>query len=311
MSDGAPVTTRPAEGSALPGALLLTGPEEERLAREAMLLAASLLCPGEDPERRCESCRRVGAGLHPDLFPVEPEGVQIRIDRVREAIAFAAGRPYESARRVAVVLRAEQLGAEAGNALLKSLEEPGSRFHWILTTTQPEALLATIRSRCAVARVSPVSAAQRLEGWRAQGFSEEDAPDLAALERAGGQARPDLLQEFRQWRGLLLAALDSGLAGGSLPALVMLAEALAKAEKARAHVLAELLADAAAAGVVPAELLRHRADAGALQKISRSVPREALRRAALRAADAPADKRRGNRRLHFESLLLELFLSRA
>src|SRR5206468_3033411 len=111
-----------------PGALLLTGPSEARLERESRRLAARLLCPGDDPDTSCRSCRRVTAGLHPDFLSVEPEGVQIRVDRVREALAFSAGRPYESARRVARIARADLLGVEAGNALLKSLEEPGERF---------------------------------------------------------------------------------------------------------------------------------------------------------------------------------------
>src|SRR5262245_54792536 len=156
-----------ASGGSFPGALLLTGARDGALAREATDLAAALLCPGDDPERRCDSCRRVAAGLHPDFFVVAPEGVQIRVDRVREAIVFAAGRPYEARRRVAAVLRAELLGAEAGNALLKSLEEPGSLFHWILTTSRPEALLPTIRSRCAVTRVEPPEAAERIARWTA------------------------------------------------------------------------------------------------------------------------------------------------
>ncbi|MGH9366383.1 MAG: hypothetical protein ACRD3M_01755 [Thermoanaerobaculia bacterium] len=294
----------------LPATLLLCGPAETALSREAAALAAALLCPGEDPDRRCDSCRRVASGLHPDLLLVEPEGVQIRIDRVREALAFAAGRPYESARRVAVVARAEQLGAEAGNALLKSLEEPGSCFHWILTTTRPEGLLPTIRSRCALVRLAPSSPADRLADWRARGFAEEDAPDLALLEREGGQADAEALTQWREFREESLEALQSGLTGGSLPALLQLAEALSRAEAGRAHVLAELLADAASSGAVPADGLRHRALAVALQVIARAVSRAALQRAALRAADPPPDSRRGNRRLHFESLLLELFLSR-
>jgi DNA polymerase-3 subunit delta' len=109
-----------------PGALLLTGPSAARLEKEARRLAAILVCPGEDPERRCDACRRAIAGLHPDVTIIEPQGVQIRIDGVREALVFGAGKPYESSRRVAVVSRAELLGQEAANALLKTLEEPGS-----------------------------------------------------------------------------------------------------------------------------------------------------------------------------------------
>ncbi|HTO76601.1 MAG TPA: hypothetical protein VMQ61_11040 [Thermoanaerobaculia bacterium] len=297
----------PARG--LPGALLLTGPGEAVLAREAAALAAALLCPGGDPDGTCASCRRTAAGLHPDLFVVAPEGVQIRVDRVREALAFAAGRPYEAPRRVAIVARAELLGAEAGNALLKSLEEPGARMQWILTTTRPESLLPTIRSRCAVARVSAPPDAERIARWRARGFSEEDVPDLLLLEREREEAAPEDLEAFRQWRTAILEALEASLRGGRVASLVFLAEALSREEPAAAHRLAELLADAAAveAGVDPP---RHRSVAGSLQRIARAVPRAALDRAALRSVDAPPDSRRGNRRLHFESVLLELFLAR-
>jgi DNA polymerase-3 subunit delta' len=297
-------------GVRAPAALLLVGAAPAALAREAFSAAAALLCPGGDPERACGACRRVAEGLHPDLFLVAPEGVQIRVDRVREAIAFAAGRPYEAPRRVVVVARAELLGTEAGNALLKNLEEPGAHVHWILTTTQPEALLPTIRSRCAVERVAPPSAAERLAGWRRRGFAEADAADLSVLERHGEEADAEELAEFRDRRERVLDALDAGLSSGKLAPLVLLAEQLGKAEASRADVLAEVLADAAAIGAVSPDLLRHRGAAGKIQRLGQRAPRESLGRAAVKAADAPRDNRRGNRRLHFESVLLALFAAR-
>jgi DNA polymerase-3 subunit delta' len=308
----APLASRLDPARGLPGALLLTGPSESALAEEAGAIAAALLCPGDDPDRSCAACRRTAAGIHPDLFVIAPEGVQIRVDRVREALAFAAGRPYEAPRRVAIVSRAEQLGAEAGNALLKSLEEPGARMQWVLTTTRPESLLPTIRSRCTVARVAPPTEAERVARWRARGFADTDAPDLLLLERERGHAAPEDLETFRQWRTAILESLEAGLRGGKIAALVFLAEALSRAEPGQAHRLAELLADAALIGVEGGvDPPRHRSVAGSLQRLARLAPRAALERAALRAADAPPDSRRGNRRLHFESVLLELFLSRA
>ena len=83
--------------------------------------------------------------------------------------------------------RAELLGLEAGNALLKALEEPGRHLHWILTTTRPEALLPTILSRCAMAPIPSPSRGQRRAVWRERGFSAEEAEDLG--ERRGGRAR--------------------------------------------------------------------------------------------------------------------------
>ena len=309
-SHARPVADRLARAADVPGALLLTGTSESALAGEALALAASLLCPGEDPDRRCASCRRVAEGLHPDLFVVAPEGVQIRIDRVREALAFAAGRPYEGPRRVAIVERAAELGAEAANALLKSLEEPGSRFQWILTTTRPEMLLPTIRSRCAVVRVAPPTAADRLAHWRSRGFTDDEAADLDLFETDEKEADAEDLAEFRRWRAAAVEALQSGLSSGELAALILFAESLAKAEPWQSRLFSEILADAAASRSVPLDLLRHRAVAGTISRIAASVPREALERAAFKAVDAPPDSRRGNRRLHFESLLLELFLAR-
>jgi DNA polymerase-3 subunit delta' len=297
-----------------PASLLLTASSEARLERESRRLAARLLCPGESPGERCSSCRRVDAGFHPDLLTVEPEGVQIRVDRIREALAFAAGRPYESARRVARVLRADLLGLEAGNALLKALEEPGQRVRWILTSTRPDSLLATIRSRCTRVALPEPGVAERQKEWEARGFAEEDARDLVLFaegEDVGADAAAAELAEGRGARQLIVEALEEGLAGGRLVSLVLLAERLGPRGEADGRLLAELLADAALASGNPvSEAIRHHAVAGRLAALSRRVSPSSLREAAMTAADPPPDTRRGNRRYHYESLLLKLYASR-
>jgi DNA polymerase-3 subunit delta' len=293
----------------LPASLLLSGASPEQLEFVSRRLTARLLCPGDDPDAACRSCRRVLSDLHPDFFAVEPEGVQIRVDRVREAIAFGAGRPYESPRRVARIARAEMLGNEAGNALLKSLEEPGSRFRWILTTTKPELLLGTIRSRCTPVALPAPDSAERLRLWESRGFAGEDARDLLRFASDEEEDAAGRLAEGREFRQLALSALEEGLAAGHLVPLLLLAAELApREEAAKARTLSELLADAALVAAAPvAEAIRHRTVAGRLASIARRVPSGALREAALAAADPPADNRRGNRRLHYEKLLLELY----
>jgi hypothetical protein len=301
-----------------PGAVLLAGPSAERLETEARRLAAILLCPrgcGAEGSSGCDSCRRVHAGSHPDLFVVEPEGVQIKIDRVRQAIAFAAGRPYEAPRRVALVLGADLLGLEAANALLKSLEEPGSHVRWILTSSRPESesLLPTIRSRCATVVVPALSRGQRAALWAERGYSPDDAADLALCAGGApeGAAASERLEEYREARERILAALAAALAvpaGPSGPApLLLLAEDVSRAEPPFNSLLAELLADAALAASGSADRARHRAVAGPLAELGRRRSAEAFRRAALAAADPPPDNRRGNRRLHFEAALLNLY----
>jgi DNA polymerase III, delta subunit len=291
-----------------PGALLLTGTSDAALERESRRLAARLLCAEVDPGLECGSCRRVHAGLHPDFFPVEPEGVQIRVDRVREALVFAAGRPYEAPRRVVRIARAELLGLEAANALLKSLEEPGERLRWILTTTRPEALLPTILSRTTAAALPAPPTAERIRAWTERGFSEEDAADLVLFAGEDDPEPGERLEEGREARAVMAAVLEEGIGKGNLAALVLGAELASSREGAPGRLLAELLADAALlAAHPPAEALRHRSVAGRLTAVARRADPSALREAALAAADPPADNRRGNRRLHFEKVLLELW----
>jgi hypothetical protein len=308
-----------------PAALLLTASSEARLEKESRRLAARLLCPGagahaglegERSAEPCSSCRRVDAGIHPDFLTIEPEGVQIRVDRIREGLAFAAGRPYEGPRRVARILRADLLGLEAGNALLKALEEPGERVRWILTSTRPESLLATIRSRCARAALPEPGLAERQREWMGRGFSEEDARELvlfAAKEIDETEDPGAALADGRGARQMILEALEEGLAGGRLVALVLLAERLGPRAEADGRLLAEILADSAlvsGASRGVAEAVRHHAVAGRLAQLSRRVSASSLRDAAVAAADPPPDNRRGNRRYHYESLLLKLFAAR-
>ncbi len=229
---------------------------------------------------------------------------------MREAIAFGAGRPYEAPRRVVRVSRAELLGPEAANALLKTLEEPGSRLHWILTTRRPEALLPTIRSRCLSLRIPSSGLHERIRAWRDAGLSEDDAADLAVFAPEAESGETERLEEARRFRADAVEALRAGIVDRKLAALVLLADVLARAETSELRIFGELLADAAliSAGV-STELVRHRAVNGSLSEIARAVNAAALGKAATAAADYPPDSRRGNRRLHFENVLLELSLA--
>jgi DNA polymerase III, delta subunit len=295
-----------------PGTVLLVGPSAAALEGEARRIAERLICGADHGGAACDTCRRTAAGSHPDLLLVEPEGVAIKIDRVREALAFAAGRPYEARRRVVLLLKAEKLGVEAANALLKALEEPGAHVHWILATTRPESLLPTILSRCVTVPVSPPSRSRRVAAWTDLGFSAEDSEDLARISEAAdaGADPAGRLAVFRERRERVVLALHAGVAQNRPAPLVMLAEELGRAEAPHPELLSEVLADAALAAAGSGERMRHRALAGPIADIGRSRPGEALQAAAIRAADAPPDSRRGNRKLHFESLLLALLLAR-
>jgi len=112
---------------------------------------------GETPEppglgcQSCEPCEKIAAGVHPDVRTLEREGKAqiIPIETIRKHVVPAmAMPPHEGKVRVFLIREVAALQGPAANALLKTLEEPPPRTHFVLGTTAPDQLLPTIRSRC-------------------------------------------------------------------------------------------------------------------------------------------------------------------
>lgn len=119
----------------------------------------------------CDSCRKIDAATHPDVFVLDFEtqakildlddeqaGKQkeLRIDSVRRLIQMSQTTPLEGVKKVLLVDGAEFLNPEASNALLKSLEESTASAHWILLATSLERVLPTIQSRCRKVSFAPI-----------------------------------------------------------------------------------------------------------------------------------------------------------
>ena len=124
---------------------------------------------------------------HPDLVWLAPPGTQHLVDEVRErVIAAAAYRPFEGERRVFVIEAAEAMADESQNALLKTLEEPPPFAHLILISSEPAALLETVRSRCQAVRFAPLGA-EAVEARLAElGLGAGEEERRAAARLAGG-----------------------------------------------------------------------------------------------------------------------------
>ena len=130
-------------------AYLFRGPRGAGKRAAARAFAAEILATGaEDPD---DARRRalLDPSPHPDLVWLAPSGAQHLVEAVRERVIRAASyRPFEGGRRVFVLESAEAMRDESQNALLKTLEEPPGFAHLILLSSEPEALLETIASRC-------------------------------------------------------------------------------------------------------------------------------------------------------------------
>ena len=139
-------------------ALLFVGAPGAPERDTALALAAALQCPTTaDGCGACASCEKVAANQHPDVITLEPAGAGhvISVGSIRDFLPRLAFAPHEGAVRVVIVVDAHHLNLEAANALLKTLEEPPPRTHFILVTRSPEQLPLTVRSRCQRIRFTP------------------------------------------------------------------------------------------------------------------------------------------------------------
>ena len=210
-----------------PHALLIHGARGTGKLALAERVAQLLLC--EDPARRpcgrCEGCRWLAAGSHPDFRRVEPEALAkeppvdpeaepeapakrtkpstvIKIEQVRDLAGFLNLRSHRGRLRVALVHPAEDMHPNAANALLKGLEEPPAGAVFLLVSHRPSQLLPTIRSRC-VALGVPIPARPVAMQW----LAEQSVPNPgrwlayaggAPLQAAGFAERAESLERLLQ-----------------------------------------------------------------------------------------------------------------
>ncbi|MCL1980181.1 MAG: DNA polymerase III subunit delta' [Proteobacteria bacterium] len=175
-------------------AYLFAGPDGVGKTTVALDMAAMLLCRGPEKGRpcgHCPGCLKYRSGNHPDFMRIRPDGAAIKIDQVRELKKALNFSPFESGTRVVLLEEVQTMRREAGNSLLKVLEEPPPDNLLILTGTDTGTILATIVSRCQVIPFAPLPldlAAAIIRQLRPE-LDEAGSEDLAALaDGCPGQA---------------------------------------------------------------------------------------------------------------------------
>jgi DNA polymerase III subunit delta' len=148
--------------------------------------------------------RRVAAGSHADLLVVEPEwnekkeelNREISVEQAREIARFLSLTPGESQWRVVIIDSADALNVSGANAILKILEEPPPQALLLLIAHNPGKLLPTIRSRCRMLKLRPLSENDFNDAMRHL-VPEIETPHLAALGALSGYA-PGIALELEE-----------------------------------------------------------------------------------------------------------------
>lgn len=148
---------RTLERSDPPQSILIVGSAGVGKRTLARALAAAWMCLRRTPAGHCQTCavcqKWSEAGEHPDLRVLKPDPDQIKIDAVREVRQWGAFAPAAAPFRFVILEEAQRLNPAAANALLKTLEEPPPRYHFILTAPASDLLIPTILSRCRIVRL--------------------------------------------------------------------------------------------------------------------------------------------------------------
>jgi len=190
-------------------AFLFDGVKQANKLDIAYYFAKMLLCRNTDqgvPCLECDDCKRVDSQNHPNVTYIEPEGLKIKIDQIKDLQQAFKVTGLEDNQRIYIINNIEHISPQAANSLLKFLEEPAEDVHAILLTDNMHKVINTIVSRCQIINFVKPDYKTFISSYLEDGYNAEDVT-LASLVSGPGEELEDLIdnEEFM----LLLSSVKS------------------------------------------------------------------------------------------------------
>jgi DNA polymerase-3 subunit gamma/tau len=179
-------------------AYLFTGTRGVGKTTVARILAKCLNCEvgvGSEPCGECGSCREIAEGRSVDLIEVDAAS-RTKVEDTRELLDNVQYAPSRARFKIYLIDEVHMLSNHSFNALLKTLEEPPPHAKFLLATTDPQKLPATILSRCLqfnLKNMLPEQVVEHLEKILAEEAVEFESPALTLLGRAAAGSMRDAL----------------------------------------------------------------------------------------------------------------------
>ncbi len=192
------------EQSRLHHAYLFTGTRGVGKTTIARLFAKALNCEqgiSATPCLHCDTCLAIDTGSYIDLIEIDAAS-NTRIEEIREILDNVPYAPTVGRYKVYLIDEVHMLSQHSFNALLKTLEEPPSHVKFLLATTDPQKLPATILSRCLQFYLRPISVAciaQQLKSiLKAEGISYDEEEAIQLLAKSADGSMRDALSLLDQ-----------------------------------------------------------------------------------------------------------------
>ncbi|WP_163969232.1 DNA polymerase III subunit delta' [Oceanobacillus halotolerans] len=178
------IITNSIQKSRVSHAYLLQGERGTGKEAIALLIAKRVFCEqpdGVEPCNHCTNCKRILSGNHPDVHIIEPDGQSIKKEQIEYLQKEFTYSGVESSQKVYIVKNADTLTVNAANRILKFLEEPSKQTTAIMLTDNSQSIIPTVRSRCQVIDLQPLSSDRFQEQLLHAGMSQAHARLMSAL----------------------------------------------------------------------------------------------------------------------------------